>query len=84
MDMAVGGDASALTPEISIMQWRERGYSNKQIAQVLDISVSHGGNPSAQRAPKTEIGGQAELVRYAIDRPDRRAGNSGIVQKYPN
>jgi DNA-binding CsgD family transcriptional regulator len=67
MDMAVGGDASRLNQEISIMQWRERGYSNKQIAQVLDISVCARWKPIGSTCAKTEIGGQAELVRYAID-----------------
>jgi DNA-binding NarL/FixJ family response regulator len=85
VDMAVDGDASALTPkEISIMQWLACGYSNKQIAQVLDISVRTVETHRLNVRRKLGIGGQAELVRYAIDSTRSAPGSSGIVRSTPD
>ena len=61
-------DATALTPkELATMQWLACGYSNKQIAQVLGISVRTVETHRLNVRRKRGIGGQAELVRYAID-----------------
>lgn len=62
-------DASALTPkELATMQWLACGYSNKQIAKVLDISVRTVETHRLNVRRKLGIAGQAELVKYAIDR----------------
>lgn len=62
-------DTSALTPkELATMQWLACGYSNKQIAKVLDISVRTVETHRLNVRRKLGIAGQAELVKYAIDR----------------
>ena len=61
-------DTSALTPkELATMQWLACGYSNKQIAKVLDISVRTVETHRLNVRRKLGIAGQAELVKYAID-----------------
>ena len=50
------------------MQWLACGYSNKQIAKVLDISVRTVETHRLNVRRKLGIAGQAELVKYAIDR----------------
>lgn len=66
---ATEDDTSALTPkELATMQWLACGYSNKQIAKVLDISVRTVETHRLNVRRKLGIAGQAELVKYAIDR----------------
>lgn len=61
-------DTTALTPkELATMQWLACGYSNKQIAKVLDISVRTVETHRLNVRRKLGIAGQAELVKYAID-----------------
>jgi DNA-binding NarL/FixJ family response regulator len=61
-------DTTALTPkELATMQSLARGYSNKQIANVLGMSVRTVETHRLNIRRKLGIGGQAELVKYAID-----------------
>ena len=65
---ATADDTTALTPkELATMQWLACGYSNKQIAKVLDISVRTVETHRLNVRRKLGIAGQAELVKYAID-----------------
>lgn len=73
-------DITTLTPkELATMKWLACGYSNKQIAQVLDISVRTVETHRLNIRRKLGIAGQANLVKYAIDhtraKPD--SNNSG-------
>lgn len=61
-------DAAGLTPkELATMQSLARGYSNKQIALVLGVSVRTVETHRLNVRRKLGIAGQAELVKYAID-----------------
>lgn len=61
-------DTTTLTPkELATMRWLACGYSNKQIAKVLDISVRTVETHRLNVRRKLGIAGQAELVKYAID-----------------
>ena len=63
-----GDESTALTPkELATMQQLACGYSNKQIAKVLDISVRTVETHRLNVRRKLGIAGQAELVKYAID-----------------
>lgn len=66
--LAADDDTTALTPkELATMQWLACGYSNKQIARVLGISVRTVETHRLNVRRKLGIAGQAELVKYAID-----------------
>lgn len=66
-DMA-GHAGSALTPrESATLTWLARGYSNKQIARELGVSVRTVETHRLHLRRKLRIEGQAELVKYAID-----------------
>jgi DNA-binding NarL/FixJ family response regulator len=59
---------SALTPrESATLAWLARGYSNKQIARELCVSVRTVETHRLHLRRKLRIDGQAELVKYAID-----------------
>ena len=65
----VSGDAaSSLTPkESATLAWLACGYSNKQIARELGMSVRTVETHRLNLRRKLRITGQAELVKYAID-----------------
>ena len=65
----VSGDAaSPLTPkESATLAWLACGYSNKQIARELGMSVRTVETHRLNLRRKLRITGQAELVKYAID-----------------
>jgi len=74
------GDTTALTPkELATMQALARGYSNKQIASVLGISVRTVETHRLNVRRKLRIGGQAELVKYAIDRTRATPGGNHVA-----
>lgn len=71
-------DTTVLTPkELATMQWLACGYSNKQIAQVLGISVRTAETHRLNVRRKLGIAGQAELVKYAIDHTRSAPSGSG-------
>ena len=62
------GAASLLTPkESATLAWLACGYSNKQIARELGMSVRTVETHRLNLRRKLRITGQAELVKYAID-----------------
>lgn len=62
------GENSPLTPkELETLQWLACGYSNKQIALQLGMSVRTVETHRFNLRRKLRIAGQAELVKYAID-----------------
>ena len=63
-----GGASSPLTPkESATLAWLACGYSNKQIARELGMSVRTVETHRLNLRRKLRITGQAELVKYAID-----------------
>lgn len=65
---ASSGGNSPLTPkESATLAWLACGYSNKQIAQELNLSVRTVETHRLNVRRKLGITGQAELVKYAID-----------------
>ena len=77
---ALEEDITALTPkELATMKWLACGYSNKQIASVLDISVRTVETHRLNIRRKLGIAGQAKMVKYAIDHtraePDSNTSN---------
>ncbi|MDB5929918.1 MAG: two component transcriptional regulator, LuxR family [Polaromonas sp.] len=63
-----GGGNSPLTPkESATLAWLACGYSNKQIARELSMSVRTVETHRLNLRRKLRITGQAELVKYAID-----------------
>ena len=63
-----GDGNSPLTPkESATLAWLACGYSNKQIAQELGMSVRTVETHRLNLRRKLRITGQAELVKYAID-----------------
>ena len=63
-----GSAASPLTPkESATLAWLACGYSNKQIARELGMSVRTVETHRLNLRRKLRITGQAELVKYAID-----------------
>lgn len=59
---------SPLTPkELATLEWLACGYSNKQIALELGMSVRTVETHRFNLRRKLRIAGQAELVKYAID-----------------
>jgi len=63
-----GGAGSPLTPkESATLAWLACGYSNKQIARELGMSVRTVETHRLNLRRKLRITGQAELVKYAID-----------------
>ena len=62
------GAGSPLTPkESATLAWLACGYSNKQIARELGMSVRTVETHRLNLRRKLRITGQAELVKYAID-----------------
>jgi len=62
------GTSSLLTPkESATLAWLACGYSNKQIARELGMSVRTVETHRLNLRRKLRITGQAELVKYAID-----------------
>ena len=62
------GASSPLTPkESATLAWLACGYSNKQIARELDMSVRTVETHRLNLRRKLRITGQAELLKYAID-----------------
>lgn len=62
------GEGGALTPkESATLAWLACGYSNKQIARELNMSVRTVETHRLNLRRKLRISGQAELVKYAID-----------------
>lgn len=79
---ATDDDTTVLTPkELATMQWLACGYSNKQIARVLGISVRTVETHRLNVRRKLGIAGQAELVKYAIDHT--RAAQPGESSSNP-
>lgn len=71
--------SAALTPrEREILYCLARGYSNKQIAAALGLSVRTAESHRLSIKRKLNIYGQAELVKYAIERTvvDRETGST--------
>lgn len=65
---ASSGGNSPLTPkESATLAWLACGYSNKQIARELSMSVRTVETHRLNLRRKLRITGQAELVKYAID-----------------
>ena len=65
---AAKGDGRALTPrEEEVMRMIARGYSNKEIAQQLSVSIKTVETHKARATEKLDIRNRAGIVRYALE-----------------